>query len=69
MESALNLQKKIVLEDIGKAFKKGKQYTEKEVNLIIADFHDDFCTIRRDMVAEGILERKDGVYILNREKN
>ncbi|WP_242946479.1 DUF2087 domain-containing protein [Butyrivibrio hungatei] len=37
-----------------------KKYTEKEVNLIIADFHDDFCTIRRDMVAEGILERKDG---------
>jgi biotin operon repressor len=61
-------KEKIVLEEIGKAFKKGKKYTEKEVNLIIADFHDDFCTIRRDMVAEGILERKDGVYILNREK-
>ncbi len=39
---------------------KGKKYTEKEVNLIIVDFNDDFCTIRRDMVAEGILERKDG---------
>ena len=62
-------KEKIVLEEIGKAFKKGKKYTEKEVNLIIADFHDDFCTIRRDMVAEGILERKDGVYILNRVKN
>lgn len=27
------------------------------MNLIIADFHDDFCTIRRDMVSERLLER------------
>jgi len=26
-------------------------------NLIIADFHDDFCTIRRDMVGEQLLDR------------
>ena len=58
-------KEKIVLEEIGKAFKKGKEYTEKEVNLIIADFNDDFCTIRRDMVAEGILGRKDSVYVLS----
>lgn len=57
-------KEKIVLEKIWKAFKKGKKYTEKEVNLISADFHDDFCTIRRDMVAEGTLERKDGVYTI-----
>ena len=32
------------------------------MNLIIADFHDDFCTIRRDMVSERLLGRESGVY-------
>ncbi len=57
-------KERIVLEEIAKAFKKNKAYTEKEVNLIIADFHDDFCTLRRDMISEGLLERKDSVYRL-----
>lgn len=35
---------------------------EREVNLIIADFHDDFCTLRRDMISEGLLEREGNVY-------
>ena len=55
-------KERIVLEEIAKSFEKGKTYTEKEVNLIIADFNDDFCTIRRDMISEGILDRKDALY-------
>ena len=50
-------KERIVLEEIAKAFEFGKVYSEREVNIIIADFHDDFCTIRRDMVAEKILDR------------
>lgn len=57
-------KERIVLEEIAKAFKKNKAYTEKEVNLIIADYHDDFCTLRRDMISEGLLEREDSVYRL-----
>lgn len=55
-------KKNIILEEICKSFDIDKRYTEKEVNLIIADFHDDFCTIRRDMVGAGLLSRKDGIY-------
>ena len=55
-------KERIVLEEIAKAFETGKVYTEREVNVIIADFNDDFCTIRRDMIAEKLLERKDGSY-------
>lgn len=47
----------IILEEILKSFEKGRKYTEKEVNLIIADYHDDFCTIRREMIAEKLMER------------
>lgn len=49
----------IVLEEIAKSFEAGKTYTEREVNIIIADFNDDFCTIRRDMVAEKLLSRDE----------
>jgi hypothetical protein len=32
------------------------------VNLIIADFHDDFCTLRRDMISEKLMARENGLY-------
>lgn len=57
-------KERIVLEEIAKAFQPGRVYTEREVNLIIADFHDDFCTIRRDMIGEKIMERENGTYWL-----
>lgn len=59
---AQNKKRKIVLEVISGAFAYNKLYTEREVNLIIADYYDDFCTIRRDLVAFGLLARKDGLY-------
>lgn len=55
----------IVLEEIAKKFSVGQEYTEKEVNLAISDVHDDFCTLRRDLVDEGIMKRDHGVYWLN----
>jgi len=55
-------KKLIILEEICKAFEQGKQYTEREVNIVIADFHDDFATLRRDMVGAGLLAREEGIY-------
>jgi len=52
----------IVLEEIAKSFDADKTYSERDVNIIIADFHDDFCTIRREMIEYGLLTRHDGVY-------
>lgn len=57
-------KERIILEEISKAFMKDKEYTEREVNIIIADFYDDFCTIRRDMISEGIFERDGNLYKL-----
>lgn len=57
-------KERIILEEIAKAFETGRVYTEREVNIIIADFHDDFCTIRRDMIAEKIMARENGKYWL-----
>lgn len=50
-------KERIILEVIADAFAFDQLYSEREVNIIIADFHDDFCTIRRDMVDEKLLDR------------
>ena len=55
-------KERIVLEVIADAFEYDRIYPEREVNIIIADFHDDFCTIRRDLVAEGLLDRNSKGY-------
>lgn len=48
---------RIVLEELADAFEFDRRYTEKEVNLILAEYHDDFCTLRRGLVDEGLLAR------------
>lgn len=55
-------KERIVLEEIAKAFEPDHIYTEREVNIIIADFNDDFCTLRRDLVAEKLLVRDKNQY-------
>lgn len=55
-------KERIILELIAEQFAFDRTYTEREVNLIIADFHDDFCTLRRDMIAEKLLDRENGTY-------
>jgi len=57
-------KKRIILERIAECFEAGRIYPEREVNLIIADFHDDFCTIRRDLISEKIMERDGTGYWL-----
>lgn len=55
-------KERIVLEVIAEAFEFDRLYSEREVNLLIADFYDDFCTIRRDMISERLLDRANGTY-------
>ncbi len=56
-------KERICLEKIAEVFEPGICYSERDVNEKILCFNDDYCTIRRDMIAEGIMERKDGIYI------
>ena len=55
-------KERIILEVIVQAFEFDKKYTEREVNIIIADFYDDFCTLRRDMISERLLDREGNLY-------
>ena len=49
-----------VLRHVVKAFEPGRRYPEKEVNVILATFHDDTATLRRELVGYGLMQREGG---------
>lgn len=55
-------KRRVVLERLVEAFEPDRQYPEREVNLTLADFHEDFATLRRELVGEGLMTRRDRVY-------
>jgi len=55
-------KRRICLEVIAESFELGKAYDEKAVNEAILRYHDDYCTIRREMICEGIMDRVGGMY-------
>ena len=59
-------KREIVLEEISKSFEVNRKYDEKEVNEIIHRFHEDHCTIRREMIAFGIMQREHETYWLTK---
>ena len=52
----------IVLERIASEFEPGVRYPEKEVNVIVTRFFNDYAALRRYLVDEGLLDRDQGVY-------
>ncbi|MBQ9133894.1 MAG: DUF2087 domain-containing protein [Clostridia bacterium] len=57
-------KREIVLGEIAKSFESGRVYDEKEVNEIIHRFHEDHCTVRREMIACSIMAREKESYWL-----
>ncbi len=55
----------IILNYILGNFRQGQVYSEKEVNEIILRFHDDYCTVRREFIAEKMMFRSGGKYRRN----
>ena len=55
-------KKLICYEKIAERFEIGRVYEEAAISEIIAEINPDYCTIRRDMISEGILTRENGRY-------
>ena len=55
-------KREIVLAQILEQFDFNLEYPEKEVNEIILRYHEDFCTIRREMIAFGMMTRDHEIY-------
>ena len=62
-------KKRIILEEIAGAFAFDRLYSEQEVNQVILRYHDDFCTLRRDMISEKLLARDQNYYWRTRRTN
>ena len=61
-----SVKKIAVLLHIARDLSPTTKYPEKELNAIIAKYHDDTAAIRRHMIEYGILERDaESVYWLN----
>lgn len=55
-------KKLICYEEIIKRFELGRVYEEKELSAVLAEYNEDYCTLRRDMIAEGLLKREGTRY-------
>lgn len=55
-------KRQVILEKIAESFEPARAYTEREVNQILLDFHEDVAALRRGLVETGNLTRSEGIY-------
>ena len=55
-------KRRVVLERVALGFEPGVRYTEAEVNTLLIRYHDDYVSLRRYLVDEGLLDREAGQY-------
>jgi len=59
-------KRRYVMEELARSFEWGRLYDEKEVNAILKTFHDDFASLRRELIDQRIMMRENGRYWLIR---
>ncbi len=52
----------VVLDWLAQRFEPGEIYPERAVNLVIGKVHGDYATLRRYLVDDSFLERREGFY-------
>jgi DNA-binding transcriptional ArsR family regulator len=52
----------VVLDFLSQQFEPGRSYPERDVNFLLGKFHRDYAALRRYLVDEGFLERRDNFY-------
>jgi hypothetical protein len=55
-------KREIVMDRLAAEFVVGRHYPEAVVNRMLLRFHDDFATIRRELVDTGRMQRAQNVY-------
>ncbi|MCP4139502.1 MAG: DUF2087 domain-containing protein [Chloroflexi bacterium] len=55
-------KQRIVLEKIVEEFEPEREYTEREVNIILLDFNDDVAALRRGLISQKLMTRVKGIY-------
>jgi len=57
-----------ILKHVVNSFEPGKRYTERKVNEILAQFHEDTASLRRELIGYGLMKRDGGGREYWREK-
>jgi hypothetical protein len=52
----------VVLRWLAEKFEVGRKYPESEVNEIIKRHHEDYATLRREMIGYNLMKREKGIY-------
>jgi predicted transcriptional regulator len=55
-------KQEVIIRWLAKLFEPGKTYSEKQVNEMLKQHHEDFALLRRELVDMGHLARKNGQY-------
>lgn len=55
-------KRRIILEQIVQELEKERIYAEKELTAVLTPWHEDYCFLRREMIAEGLLSREKNRY-------
>jgi ArsR family transcriptional regulator len=59
---AQHKKQQIILEKLAEEFEPDREYTEREVNQILVEFHDDVAALRRGLIEHGLMSRDAGTY-------
>jgi hypothetical protein len=59
---ARRAKRRLVLDWLAQEFEPGRVYPEATVNKMLSRFHPDFAALRRYLVDEGFMERRQGFY-------
>ena len=59
---AQKTKRRVVLDFLSQQFEPGKAYPERDVNMKLGLYHRDYAALRRYLVDEEFLERRDAFY-------
>ncbi len=55
-------KREIVLRYLAAQFDLERTYTEQEVSFLLLNYHEDYASLRREMVDTGLMRRESGIY-------
>ena len=55
-------RRRLLLNEVALAFEPGVRYSERTVSLFLRQVYPDYAALRRYLIDEGFLDRKDGEY-------
>lgn len=59
---ARHARRRLLLNEVSLAFEPGVHYSERTVSLFLRQLYPDYAAMRRYLIDEGFLDRKDGEY-------